>query len=203
MEASVRAVATAARRETILRAALRLFVRRGYAATGIDDLRKASGASVGSIYHHFGGKEGIAAELYVRALRGYQNSVLELIQARPSAREGIDGLVRNHLSWIAAHPDEARYLLGMRSAEVLLASKSQVKAMNRAFFAEVFGWLDERAAADEIRRAPSHLYFPLVIGPSQELAREWLESRAPQPLEDAADLLAEAAWNSIRKGETQ
>ncbi|HEX6458736.1 MAG TPA: TetR/AcrR family transcriptional regulator [Thermoleophilaceae bacterium] len=203
MEASVRAVATAARRETILRAALRLFVRRGYAATGIDDLRKASGASVGSIYHHFGGKEGIAAELYVRALRGYQNSVLELIQARPSAREGIDGLVRNHLSWIAAHPDEARYLLGMRSAEVLLASKSQVKAMNRAFFAEVFGWLDERAAADEIRRAPSHLYFPLVIGPSQELAREWLESRTPQPLEDAADLLAEAAWNSIRKGETQ
>lgn len=200
MAASARSVASAARQETILRAALRLFVRRGYAATGIGDLRRASGASVGSIYHHFGGKEGVAAELYVRALRGYQDSVVELLRARPAARDGIEGMVRNHLSWIASHPEEARYLLSMGSAEVLLASKRRVRAMNRTFFAEVFGWLDEQAAAGDIRRVPPHLYFPLVIGPSQELAREWLDGRMSEPLEGAADLLAEAAWNSIRKG---
>ena len=58
---TARAAATSARQEAILDAALKLFNRHGYAATSIDDLRKASRASVGSIYHHFGGKEGVAA----------------------------------------------------------------------------------------------------------------------------------------------
>jgi hypothetical protein len=47
---------------------------------------------------------------------------------------------------------------------------------------------------------PRSLYFPLVIGPSQELAREWLEGRLDMPLEESAPLLAEAAWNAIRQG---
>ena len=197
---AARATATAARQDAILHAALRLFNRHGYAATSIDDVRRASGASVGSIYHHFGGKEGVAAELYVRALRSYQEGVRALLREKPTAREGIDGMVHHHLEWVAAHPDEARYLLAMRSAEVLLASKRRVRALNREFFREVFGWLEEQAAAGRIRTVAHHLYFPLVIGPSQELSREWLEGRVDQPLEEAADLLADAAWYSIREG---
>src|SRR5436190_10708312 len=148
----VRAEATSARQDAILDAALRLFNRRGYAATSIEDIRGASKASVGSIYHHFGGKEGVAAELYIRALESYQRGVLELIRGSPTAREGIDGIVHHHLEWVAAHPDQARYLLAMRSAEVLLASKRRVRARNREFLRELFGWLDEQAEAGRIRK---------------------------------------------------
>jgi AcrR family transcriptional regulator len=197
---TTRAVASAARQEAILRAALRLFNRYGYSATGIEDIRRASGASVGSIYHHFGGKEGLAAELYVRALTDYQAGVFELLRSRPTPRQGIRGMVRHHLEWVSSHPEEARYVLAMRSAEVLIASKRRVRMLNRSFFREVFGWLEKQAATGHIRTVPRHLYFPLVIGPSQELAREWLENRVDTPLVDAADLLADAAWNSIRKG---
>jgi AcrR family transcriptional regulator len=199
-EAKSRAIASAARQETILGAALRLFNRKGFAATSIDDLRQASGASVGSIYHHFGGKEGVAAELYVRALRSYQAGLLDRVRAGPPARAGIEWMVEHHLAWVTAHPEEARYLLAMRSAEVLLASKKRVRALNRAFFREVFGWLEDQAAAGHIRNVARQLYFPLVLGPSQELSREWLEGRFEGSLEDAAPLLAEAAWNSIREG---
>jgi AcrR family transcriptional regulator len=195
-----RAIASAARQAVILSAALRLFTQNGFAATSIDDIRRASGASVGSIYHHFGGKEGVAAELYVRALESYQSGVLERFRANPPARLGIEWLVHHHLEWVASHPDEARFLLGMRSAEVLVASKKRVRMLNRAFFREVFGWLEDQAAAGRIRSVPRHLYFPLVIGPAQELSREWLEARVDGPLEDAAPLLADAAWNSIREG---
>src|SRR5919201_2430698 len=138
MEAGIRATATDARRNAILDAALPLFVKQGYAGTGIGDIRRASGASVGSIYHHFGGKEGVAAALYIEALRDYQNSLLALVAARPKAREGIEGFVRHHLHWVATHPDEARYLLSMRPAEVMLAYRKEVRAMNKTFFREVF-----------------------------------------------------------------
>ncbi len=199
-EPQTRAIATAARQAVILRVALRLFNRQGFAATSIGDIKKASGASVGSIYHHFGGKEEVAAELYVRALAGYQAGLLERVRANPPARKGVEWMVEHHLHWVATHPEEARFLLAMRSAEVLLASKKRVRAINRAFFREVFGWIEEQAAAGRIRSVPRHLYFPLVLGPSQELSREWLEGRVDGPLEDAAPLLADAAWNSIREG---
>jgi AcrR family transcriptional regulator len=196
----MRPQATSARRETILAAALRLFTKRGYSDTSIDDLRKASGASVGSIYHHFGGKAGVAAALYAESLRGYQQGVLELIRQEPKPRDGVEGIVRHHLQWIAHHPDEARFLFGTRAPEVLLASRKELRAMNRTFFKEVFGWLAEQGDAGRIRKVRRNLYFPLVIGPSQELARQWLEGLVEEPLEDAADVLAEAAWNALKTG---
>ena len=49
------------RKQAILEAALAAFLQKGVLATTIDDVRERSGASVGSIYHHYGSKEGIAA----------------------------------------------------------------------------------------------------------------------------------------------
>jgi AcrR family transcriptional regulator len=197
---AARAQATIARRDAILSAALRLFTHKGYAGTSIDDLRQASGASVGSIYHHFGDKAGVAAALFIETLRDYQQGVLDLIRQGPRARQGVEGIVRHHLAWIAAHPDEARFLFGMRPAEVLLASRKELRAMNRTFFNEVFGWLAEQGEAGRIREVRRNLYFPLVIGPSQELARQWLDGLVKEPLEEAAPVLAEAAWNALRTG---
>jgi AcrR family transcriptional regulator len=196
----MRAEASSARRDAILAAALRLFTKKGYSDTSIDDLRKASGASVGSIYHHFGGKAGVAAALYADSLRGYQQGVLELIRQNPKPRDGVEGIVRHHLRWIAHHPEEARFLFGTRAAEVLLTSRKELRAMNRTFFKEVFGWLAEQGDAGGIRKVRRNLYFPLVIGPSQELARQWLDGLVEEPLEDAADVLAEAAWNALKTG---
>jgi AcrR family transcriptional regulator len=62
------------RRADILAAALECFTRSGYEATRIEDIRSRSGASIGSIYHHFGSKERIAAVLHVEAIRAYQAS---------------------------------------------------------------------------------------------------------------------------------
>jgi AcrR family transcriptional regulator len=192
--AMTRELASEARREAILQAALGLFTSQGFANTTIEDIRWASGASVGSIYHHFEGKEGVAEELYIEVLRGYQAGVLELIGRRPPAREGVEGIVRHHLKWMANNPTEARYLFSTRPRG------SRLRTANRKFFREVFGWLEEQADAGHIRKVRRNLYFPLVIGPSQELSRQWLDGLVEEPLEEAADVLAEAAWNAVRTG---
>ena len=51
-------------RQQVLDAVLTLFSERGYFATTVQDISSESGVSVGSIYHHFGDKEGIARSLY-------------------------------------------------------------------------------------------------------------------------------------------
>ena len=50
--------------EQVLGTAIRLFTDQGYFNTSIPDIVRESGVSTGSIYHHFGDKEGVAIALF-------------------------------------------------------------------------------------------------------------------------------------------
>lgn len=53
-----------ATRQALLTAALRVFADRGYADAGIAEIVERSGISVGSLYHHYGGKAGLYVALW-------------------------------------------------------------------------------------------------------------------------------------------
>ncbi len=189
------ATATApSRREAILAAALRRFVRDGYSATTIEDIRRESGASVGSLYHHFGGKEGIAAALYVESLASYQAAFVAVLEEHDDARAGVESLVRRHLRWVGEHPDRARFLLAVRETEVIAAAAPELRRRNRAFFAAVREWF---ARHPELPDLPPDLLEPLLLGPAQEYARHWLARRAETTPARAEAVLAAAAWHAL------
>jgi TetR/AcrR family acrAB operon transcriptional repressor len=48
-------------KQNLLKAALEVFSRKGYAATRVEDIAKQANVTTGAIYHHFGGK----GDLYV------------------------------------------------------------------------------------------------------------------------------------------
>ena len=197
-QAGSRAEATARRRAQILDAALACFTQKGYAATTMADVRTASGASIGSIYHHFASKEELAAALHLEGLRDYQRGVTAVLRAHEDAEAGIRAIVRHHLHWVAANADLARYLLTSREAEVVLATGGPLREMNRAFFGEIEAWLEPHRAAGRIRRLPFDVHHAILIGPSQELARHWLAGRATSDLQAVSGQLAAAAWNALK-----
>ena len=179
--------------------ALDCFTRLGFAATTMDDIRVSSGASTGSLYHHFAGKEQLAARLYVEALRDYQAGFVAALAPRVSARGAVRLMVQYHLDWVRGHPDWARYLLDMgRQAELVEATRTEVEAMNRDFSATVLAWLAPHFARGTLRRLPPPLLYALVLGPAQYLARQWLGGRPELDLAAAAAVLADAAWRALR-----
>ena len=182
------------RRTAILTAALSCFVRQGYTATTIEDIRRASGASVGSLYHHFGGKDRIAAALYVDSLADYQAGFLATLRVHDDAHAGVQALVRHHLRWVREHPDVARFVLAVGETEVLAAAAGVLRRRNRAFFAAVREWF---ARHPELPDLPPDLLEPLLLGPAQEFARHWLAGRAVTTPEQAEDVLAAAAWHAL------
>lgn len=185
------------RRDEILHAALRCFTRAGYARTGIEDVVRESGASVGSIYHHFGGKEQLAAALYVDGLRGYQRSFVATLEADHASAEGaVRAVVTHHLRWVKRHRDLARYLFSSREAEVVEASAGQLTEMNRAVFAATRAWVARWES--ELRPMPLNLLYAVLIGPSQEFARHWVAGRVKESIDDAVPVLADAAWKAVR-----
>ena len=94
--------ATSTRREAILAAALTCFDELGWSATTIADIRERSGASTGSIYHHFGDKEGIAAALYAETLRSYREALGERLDRTRTAKGLVRALVLHHIEWSAS-----------------------------------------------------------------------------------------------------
>ena len=191
------APAAAPAREAVLDAALTLFTRRGYEATTVEEIRRASGASIGSIYHHFGGKEGIAAALYLRALTDYQAGFLAALHARRGPRAGIEAVVRHDLDWIEAHSAAARLLLADREAQAAAGGSTELRNANRAFFTAVQAWLAPHVAAGAIRSLDPDLFEALVLGPSHEYARHRLAGRATTSAAAARRVLAAAAWSAV------
>src|SRR5690349_25121687 len=87
--AGARASATGARRQAILDAALECFSTLGYDQTTLADIRARSGASTGSIYHHFGSKERIAASLYLDGIHQTQAAGMAALLRTRTGRTGV------------------------------------------------------------------------------------------------------------------
>jgi AcrR family transcriptional regulator len=183
----------AERKQEILDAALRGFAEKGLAGTTVDEVRRRSGASVGSIYHHFGDKEGIAAALYVHALRDYQEGFLAVLNDGDDPERTVEALVRHHLRWVAADRDRARFLLSGRPRR----AAQGIAELNRAIFRAMSEWLDRHARAGRVQPIPFDVFYALLIGPAQEFCRHWLEGRMPSSMRTAERVLAAAAWRAV------
>jgi AcrR family transcriptional regulator len=166
MEAGVRAISSRARRNQILDAALDLFLEKGLAATTAAELLERSKASIGSFYHHFEGKAGVAAVLYLETLDAYQRLFLGNLSESRRAREGIEGAVRQHLRWTQDNPKLARYLIHCREPEVAELSEERAQALNRTFFERVTRWLNDHAR--QVRQLPPQICYALWMGPANE-----------------------------------
>lgn len=82
-------------RESILTAAAELMRHRGYAGVAMKDIADASGAPIGSLYHHFrGGKVQIAREALSNAGAAYGLLIPTVVDAYTDLGEAIDGVFR-------------------------------------------------------------------------------------------------------------
>ena len=187
-----------ARRRSILDAALEVFLEAGVDAASVEEVRSRSGASIGSLYHRFGSKEGIAAAVYVDALRDYQGEFVAALDRARDAADGVRSVVRTHMRWVRANPDRAQFLFAIAGSDVRRAASAELRDLNEPFFAGVESWLRRHVEAGEIRTASFDVVYALWLGPSQELARLWLARGRRGSLRTETALLADAAWRSLR-----
>lgn len=185
------------RRREVLEAALKCFSERGPEATSIEMIRELSGASVGSIYHHFGGKDGIALALYLEGLRDANALALRRLRKARDARGGIHALVLAFVDWVVRNPQWARYLYGT-AATWATGPAAELKAMNEAYFQELEAWFRPYLTKGEIRKLPIVAFVAIVYGPVFTYARRWLLGNTSTSLKALAEEFADAAWHAIR-----
>lgn len=186
-----------ARREALLDAALACFRERGLVRTGIEDVRKAAGASPSSVYHLFKGLPELIAALLERTfVRRYAAVSARVLKAR-TARTAVHALVDAHLAWVFGHAAEARFMyqalaldLDGDYREELRLMKEQLKADLRAHLAKL-GVLPDEAAADGVIDV-------VLLGTTHQACRTWL--MAPEYVDTRwmKKVLPELAWQAAR-----
>jgi AcrR family transcriptional regulator len=190
------------RRRAILAAALACFSDRGVADTTIGEIRAKSGASTGSIYHHFRNKDGLARALYLEGIREYQQGFVACLERRRAAGTGIKAVIKYHFEWVNKHPDWARYLFGAAEGEFMTLATDAIRELNLDFRNRVAAWLEPHQHAGRIARLPNELFFAILLGPVQLFSRWWLAGRARQVPAKAVAALGNAAWQAVR-GDTK
>jgi AcrR family transcriptional regulator len=191
----VRGVETADR---IAETALRLFSENGGAWAPMDEVRREAGVSNGSMYHHYASRADLAARLLNDGMAASQLAILNALSE--DAQDGIGNAVLAQLTWVEQHAALARLLYGDLSDEVLLAAEPRLSRGGRRYVKIAGDWLQDQADRGILRRRPFAVTHALWLGPTQELARHWLQGRSEVELTDAAADLAEGAWRALKTG---
>lgn len=188
------------RREEILAAALGIVSEGGVPALTVGALKERSGASVGSIYHHFGDRSGVVLALYRRCFDGCFAALRASMEAHRGgdAEAALRDLVSTYLGWVARHRVEARFIYETSGGDTLAGHTAEVFAFKGAFYAEVDAWLAPFVASGAIRALPRWAYDPVLMGAAHEFARRWLTG-LPVPMDEAAPIIAEAVWRSVAR----
>ncbi len=186
------------RRTQIIQAALDCFTELGYAKTTMADIRRRSEASTGSIYHHFKGKEQLAAAVYLEGIRSYQEGILEIVEQERRARQGVFAIVRFHLNWVTEHPAWARFLFQMRHAEFMAGTEEAFHGLNRRFAEGLSEWVREQVRKKRFRPHSRDAFVSVLLGPCQEYARLWMAGQTVTDVNTASAEIAAAIWKALR-----
>jgi TetR/AcrR family transcriptional regulator, lmrAB and yxaGH operons repressor len=133
-------------RDKIVRATAELLRRRGYAATGINEIAELSGAPKGSLYHYFpGGKEQIAAEALRYAGDLVRTTLSNLTQTSQDPAAAVRAYGRLLCGWMA----KSEFTDGCPIATTMLEVGPNEAAIGEAGGAAFASWIDAFADALE------------------------------------------------------
>ncbi|GGR83294.1 TetR family transcriptional regulator [Streptomyces aureoverticillatus] len=184
--------------DLLLDTALRVYAESGRQGFTVNAVTAASGVSFGSLYHHFGSFDGLAAALYIRCMDQLCDPVVAAVTRSRTARTGIRALVRAYLDFTREHRDVALFLHASVHSRYLAAHAQEVVAAKEAKFAPIAAWLHPRVVAGELAPLPAHFIEILVMGPVAETAQRWLSTTYEVDLDEAVRVLPDRIWRSLR-----
>jgi AcrR family transcriptional regulator len=178
----------ASRRADLLRAAARLFVEKGFAATTTRDIAEAVGMCSGSPFYHFRSKQDLLKAAMIEGLQAGQQRLQTAVAGIADPERRLRVMIRTHLG---------NLLEGDCHAPMLLYEARSLDAAARIEIAEVADgyqqtWqetLDELAASGRLRSSASPVRL-LLVGMLNGCS-QWYQPGGRLSLDEIAELAAD------------
>ncbi len=178
----------------VLDTALSLFTERGYFNTSVHDIGRAAGVSIGSIYHHFGDKVGVATALYEALNNRMEGLVGEICRRHAGAHDQARALVVRLFELTESEPRAMEFMLYAKHREFMPDAapvcSSRPFAMMRALVAEGM-------ARGEIREMDVMVASTCLFGGPIRMITARLDGLLERPLPDYLEEVWACAWKSV------
>ncbi|GHB56293.1 TetR family transcriptional regulator [Streptomyces viridiviolaceus] len=182
--------------ELLLDAALRVYAEAGEPGLTVNAVTRASGVSLGSLYHHFGSIDGLVDALLMRWLGRLLGEMVTALEHSRTARTGVRALTRTYLSFVREHREAGMLLHSSRADRLGMTQAAQLRDAQEARLTPMAAWVAHHVEKGEIAPLPLPLIESLVLGPVVGAARRWL-TFGDIDLDEAARVLPERIWRSI------
>lgn len=178
----------------ILTAALDLFVERGFHNVSVHDVQKNADVSIGSIYKHFGGKEGIAKALYYHLLNEFEEMIQDVIAADMSNKERCNSIIQLLFEYTESHRNIISYMLHAKHREFLpdeppICSATPFKAMRNI--------VQQGIEQGEIRQGDPWVVAATVFGGAIRMIHLRLDGVIEEPLPGYYDEVVSCMWQGM------
>jgi len=183
-------------RQCILDKAQQLFFVHGYHGVSIRDIVQACGLSKAALYHHFGSKQNLFAEVIKEYIAMVAQQMQEAGAGSGSCRERL-GRMAEVFAQVRLESQSGiqllfRDLLQCDGEEIqyLLNARGQVPSL----FAKV---LEEGIAAGEVRAVDAHRISALLLGMINSLAARRMFDQVAETLTEDIDLAISTLFEGI------
>ncbi|WP_107658447.1 TetR/AcrR family transcriptional regulator [Nocardia suismassiliense] len=181
-----------ARRAEILEAAVRVFARKGFATSRIEDVAAEAGIAKGSVYLYFDSRDALLAGVFDSYAESSGQALAELGDG--TALDRLTRLIHGTVEMLAAHPDHARVLLDVWASNPPL----DMASVYREYRAAVADLLRQAQADGELRPGIGEPHAAVVVGAIEGCLVQALVD--PQvPLRELADPIVQICVEGIRR----
>ena len=177
-----------ATREHLVAVATRLFAERGYEDTSIEAVLHETGASRGSMYHHFSGKEA----LFEAVLEELEERVgREAKAAASGAREPVEALLAGSLAWVRLASDPVIQRVLLLDAPSVLGWQRWREMDERHALGLIRAALEACAAGGQLRPELVDMFSHVLLAALNELALLIARAEDPPGATRAAEMAIE------------
>src|SRR5437867_12953430 len=185
------------KRESILRAATRVFARNGYFNSKVADIARAAGVADGTVYLYFKSKEEILHSIFDQNMAEAIASGRKLIRGLSEAREKLRRIAKLHLERLGADRD-----LAVVFQVELRGSTKFMEEFSAAGFAEYLDLLckilEEGQRSRVFRKdLNAKVVSKILFGALDEMATNWIISHRNYKLEPMADIVMDVFLNGV------
>jgi len=183
-------------RSLIVNTALRLFSEKGYFNTSVQDIKSTAGISIGSIYHHFSGKDAIARALYEDLLVKMQGLIEVIGQQQNNAHDCCKEVVRQLFIMTEYDPEAMQFMLLGKHQEFL--PDEQPICSSRPF--EMMQDMVKQGMVDgDIRAGDVGIAAACLFGGPLRMIGLRLDGIVDRPLPEQLNEVWGYAWQAVAK----
>ncbi len=180
-------------RDKVVQATTALIIERGHQDVSLQDIVTKSGVSNGSIFHHFGSKDGILETIFVEERTAYLGYVGNVILAhKGDACESVGSGAKAAIDYQARDPNRHYRLVGQFSGSKWM---SEHRSVWRELAAElerpVVQWAMPLFASGELPMLPPAAIQSMILGTAELLCDQWRMGRLSGDLESYGPIVAE------------